>query len=161
MLYYPQLCDTFAIEHNINVMEQNNHERFADKAKRKARNFFRWFIAILLLTLVATGLFLVYGTFSEGVRAGTVIKVSKRGTLFKTYEGQMNLETFGALKSKDNLLNEAFQFSVRDEAVIKELEAVSLSGERVNLRYEEKYLSLPFFGETKYFVTDVERASEK
>jgi hypothetical protein len=142
-------------------METKSQERFADKAKRKARNFFRWFIAILLIVLVATGLFLVYGTFSEGVRAGTVIKVSKRGTLFKTYEGQMNMETFGAIKNSGNLLNEAFLFSVRDEAVIKELEAVSLSGERVNLRYEEKYLALPFFGETKYFVTDVERVSEQ
>lgn len=141
-------------------METKTQERFADKAKRKARNFFRWFIAILLVLLVAAGLFLVYGTYSEGVRAGTVIKVSKRGTVFKTYEGQMNLETFGAVTSKENLFNEAFQFSVRDEAVVKELEAVSLSGERVNLRYEEKYLTLPFFGETKYFVTDVERASE-
>jgi hypothetical protein len=100
----------------------------------------------------------VYATYSEGVRAGTVLKISKRGMLFKTYEGQLDLEVFGANVNKENLLNQAFMFSVKDPAVIKDLEAVSLSGERVNLRYEEKYLQLSFLGETKYFVTAVERS---
>jgi hypothetical protein len=134
-----------------------NQENFGQKAKRKVRNFFRWAGVIILLLLVAIGLLVSYVPYSEGVRAGTVLKVSKRGVLFKTYEGQLDLEAFGAAKDKNNLFNQAFMFSVLDENVVKELEAVSLSGERVNLRYQEKYIPLPFMGETKYFVVGVER----
>jgi len=134
-----------------------NQESFGHKAKRKVRNFFRWAGVILLLLMIGIGLFVSYVPYSEGVRAGTVIKVSKRGVVFKTYEGQLELEAFGAAKDKNNLFNQAFLFSVRDESVVKQLEAVSLTGERVNLRYQEKYLPMPFLGETKYFVVGVER----
>lgn len=137
-----------------------NQESFGHKAKRNVRNFFRWAGAIIFLLLIGTGLFVSYVPYSEGVRAGTVIKVSKRGMVFKTYEGQLELEAFGAAKDKSNLFNQAFMFSVRDENVVKELEAVSLTGERVNLRYQEKYLPLPFLGETKYFVVGVERLGQ-
>ncbi len=113
-------------------------------------------MAVILTTVVT--LFLVYAIYREGVRAGTVLKISKRGMLFKTYEGQLDLEVFGANVNKENLLNQAFMFLVKDPAVIKDLDAVSISGERVNLRYEEKYLQLSFLWETKYFVTAVERS---
>jgi hypothetical protein len=138
--------------------QNQTEEKFAEKAKRKIRNFFLWFAAVVVILTTVVTLFLVYATYSEGVRAGTVLKISKRGMLFKTYEGQLDLEVFGANVNKENMLNQAFMFSVKDPAVIKDLETVSLSGERVNLRYEEKYLQLSFLGETKYFVTAVERS---
>ena len=138
----------------------DTQEKFADKAKRKVRNFFRWFFAILLLIVIGFGVFVVYVPYSEGVRAGTVLKVSKRGVVFKTYEGQLDLETFGAAMDPRNPLSQAFMFSVRDEQVVKELEVVSLSGERVNLRYEEKFIKLFFLGETEYFVVGVERTDK-
>lgn len=141
------------------IMETSaeNTEKFADKAKRKVRNFFRWFGAILLLLVIGIGLFVIYVPYSEGVRAGTVLKVSKRGVIFKTYEGQLDLETFGAAQDKNNLFSQAFFFSVKEAAVVKDLEEVSLSGERVNLRYKENFLTIPFLGETKYFVVGIER----
>ncbi len=137
--------------------QQSNTEGFADKAKRKMRNFFLWFVVIAVLVLLALGAFVTYVPYSTGVRAGTVLKVSKRGVIFKTFEGQLDLATIGAKQNKENLFDQAFMFSVRDPEVVRELETVSLSGERVNLRYEEKYVPLPFFGETKYFVVGVER----
>ncbi|MCF8257490.1 MAG: 6-phosphogluconate dehydrogenase [Flavobacteriales bacterium] len=137
---------------------QENQEKFADKAKRKARNFFRWFVAMVLLLVIGFGLFVVFVPYSEGVRAGTVLKVSKRGVIFKTYEGQLDLETFGASLDSKNPFSQAFMFSVREAQVVKDLEAVSLSGERVNLRYKENFFIIPFLGETKYFVMGVERS---
>jgi len=134
-----------------------NTEKFADRAKRKVRNFFRWFVGILLLLLIGVSVFVIYVPYSEGVRAGTVLKVSKRGVIFKTYEGQLDLEAFGAAQDKNNQFSQAFMFSVKEEAVVKDLEEVSLSGERVNLRYKEHFLTIPFLGETKYFVVGVER----
>lgn len=115
---------------------------------------------IIVLLFLAIMLFFYYGTFSTGVRAGIVMKVSKRGTIFKTYEGQMNLETFGAVES-ENIVSETFNFSVvkGNDDLIRQLEEAARSGKRINLRYIERYVTLPWRGETKYFVTGVETNS--
>lgn len=87
-----------------------------------------------------------------------VVKISKKGFLFKTYEGQLNLQTFGANKSP-NMVSESFEFSVEGdrEDLVKILEDASLSGERVSLKYTERLVKFFWRGETKYFVTEVER----
>ncbi|MBL7962690.1 MAG: 6-phosphogluconate dehydrogenase [Flavobacteriales bacterium] len=105
-------------------------------------------------------LFIYYASYSTGVRAGVVVKVSRAGVVFKTWEGQLNLQSFGAVQSTPNQLNEIFNFSVErgDKQVIEELQEASLSGERVNLHYVERYARLPWRGSTSYFVTAVERS---
>jgi hypothetical protein len=109
---------------------------------------------------IATFCFLYWATYEEGVMAGKVLLVSEKGMLFKTYEGKINLETFGALKGTSPIA-ESFDFSVykSDTNLIKELETVSLSGERVNLYFVKHYLTFPWRGDTKYFATRVERLS--
>src|SRR5688500_1627193 len=120
---------------------------------------------VLTLTLIgafvigaAVFSFLYWGVYDEGVRAGNVLRISKKGMLFKTYEGQLNLQTFGALKGANPIM-ESFDFSVEssDEQVLKDLETVALSGERVNLHYVKRYATFPWRGDTKYFITKVER----
>lgn len=117
----------------------------------------RTIVAIILIGLALLAYF-YFGNYSEGVRSGVVVKVSKKGFLFKTYEGQLNLMTFGASKS-NNIVAETFDFSVptHEADLIKELEAVSLTGERVELRYVEKYMQMPWRGDTKYLITKVSR----
>lgn len=128
-------------------------------AKNSMKKFFKKLAIILLVLGVATMLFLYYATLSKGVKSGVIIEVSERGALFKTLEGQMDVMSFGAVKSPNNL-SQTFMFSVKksDDQVFRSLEEVSLTGERVRLRYEEKYVKLFWRGETKYFITDVERA---
>lgn len=123
----------------------------------------RAFVRVLLassVVFVLVMLFLYYGSYSKGVRSGVVIKLSERGMMFKTWEGQINLQSFGAVDAKGNGMNEVFSFSVisGNDSLLKELEAVSLSGERVNLHYVERYARLPWRGETVYFVHRVERS---
>lgn len=132
----------------------------SQKIKGTMKKIFRFLIIVILLIAAAVGSFWYWGVYDEGVRAGTVLRVSKKGMLFKTYEGQLNLETFGALKGVNPIM-EAFDFSVEsdEEAVIKELEAVALTGERVNLHYIRRYKTFPWRGDTKYFITKVERSS--
>lgn len=119
---------------------------------------------LLIVLITGTGVlsFWYWGTYSEGVRSGIVVKVSKKGYLFKTVEGQLNIQTLGAVKGASPL-NESFEFSVSsgDEEVFHQLEAVSLSGERVSLHYIERFAVFPWRGETKYFVRKVERQSTK
>lgn len=118
----------------------------------------------ILLVIILIGFsvmaYLYFGTFSEGIRSGVVIKGSKKGFIFKTYEGQLNLQTFGASKGQ-NMVAENFDFSVptSETEVIKVLEEVSLSGERVSLHYVEKFVTFPWRGDTKYLIIKVERQS--
>ena len=116
-------------------------------------------IAIVVLTAIM--LFLTYGVYSEGTRAGFVIKVSKKGVLVKTWEGQLNLQSFGAT-NPNNAFSEVFDFSVQrgDTSTYKLLQEVSLTGERINLHYKEKYAALPWMGDTRYFVTKIDRLDE-
>jgi hypothetical protein len=121
----------------------------------------KWLKRIVLLALVGVvAIFSIsyWGTYSEGIRSGMVVKISKKGWVFKTYEGQLNLQTFGANKSP-NMVSESFEFSVDadKQEVIKVLEEASLSGERVSLKYAERLAKFFWRGDTKYFVTEVER----
>ncbi|MEX0810594.1 MAG: hypothetical protein WD048_00170 [Chitinophagales bacterium] len=116
------------------------------------------FLIVIIVAAIAVGAFYYFGSYSEGTRAGTVVKVSKRGTLFKTYEGQLNMESFGAVDNKKQL-NEIFEFSIdrNNDSIYNLLQEVALSGERVNLRYKEMFLAVPWRGDTKYFVNGVDR----
>lgn len=111
--------------------------------------------------LIAFGFlaFLYWGTYENGVMAGKVLRISEKGLVFKTYEGKLSLESFGALKGVSPVA-ETFDFSVEssESAVIEQLNEVALSGERVNLHFKKRFMAFPWRGETKYFITQVERS---
>jgi hypothetical protein len=122
-------------------------------------------LRITLLTLLILGIaflsFMYWGVYDDGIRAGTILRISKKGMLFKTYEGQLNLQTFGALKGANPIM-ESFDFSVEgeEETVLKDLGEAALSGERVNLHYIKRYTTFPWRGDTKYFIVKVERSAK-
>ncbi len=98
------------------------------------------------------GLFLLYFAFvyyvpySEGTRAGELIKFSHKGVIVKTYEGEISQGISGA---------QIFKFSVLDE----EKEVIELmkeyQGKYVKLTYIERFGTFFFWGDTKYFITDI------
>jgi hypothetical protein len=103
--------------------------------------------------------FLYWGTYESGVMAGKVLRISEKGFVFKTYEGKLSLESFGALKGVSPVA-ETFDFSVDsgEKDVIEQLNEVALSGERVNLHFKKRFMTFAWRGDTKYFITQVERA---
>jgi len=111
---------------------------------------------VLLALLVLA--FLYWGTYESGVMAGKVLRISEKGFMFKTYEGKLSLESFGALKGVSPVA-ETFDFSVEsgEKTIIEQLNEVALSGERVNLHFEKRFMTFPWRGDTKYFITQVER----
>jgi hypothetical protein len=129
---------------------------------RGLRRFFRSLVLIIVLAAMVVFSFLYFGIYDQGVRAGVVVRISKKGVLFKTYEGQLNMETFGALKGNTPFM-QSFDFSVEKDQqdIVRELEKVSLTGERVNLHYIKRYLKVPWRGNTKYFIREVERIGKK
>ncbi len=112
-----------------------------------------FFVLFLLIFL-----FLYHGTYSKGERAGVVVKITEKGYIFKTFEGQLNTLIPGAVGSTQQNM---FYFSVeRDrQDVIKALKEAALTGERVGLEYEEKYVQFFWRGDTKYFITAVRRTN--
>ena len=111
----------------------------------------RWFIVLLIAFML---LFAVYTwaalnwSYSAGERAGYVQKLSKKGWICKTWEGEL------ALVTMPGTVGEKFFFSVRNDAIAAQINRSI--GRRVSLDYEE-HLGLPStcFGETSHFITGV------
>lgn len=111
-------------------------------------------IALVLIFLVYTIINTTF-TYSEGNRAGKLIKFSHKGYVFKTYEGELNLGGVSTING-GILVNNMWYFSVADQAVADSLSI--LEGRDVSLHYKEKLSTLPWRGDTKYIVTKVTEA---
>ena len=87
-------------------------------------------------------------TYSQGDRAGYIQKLSKKGWICKTWEGEL------AMVNLPGAMQERFPFTVRSDSLATVMNG--LMGSRVSLTYEE-HRGLPgnCFGETNYFVTGV------
>jgi hypothetical protein len=87
-------------------------------------------------------------TYSRGERAGLLQKISQRGWLCKTWEGELQLNAL------PGLVPEKFLFSVRSDSIASELN--KRAGERVVLNYaQHKGVPGSCFGDTEYFVTGI------
>ena len=84
--------------------------------------------------------------YSDGERAGYIQKLSRKGWVCKTWEGELSMINYPGAAP------EIFHFSVRDSKMAKEIETVV--GKRVALSYEQ-HVNVPSscFGETEYFIT--------
>ena len=88
-------------------------------------------------------------TYSEGTRSGVLTKVSKKGYVFKTYEGELNV---GGLNQGDGTIMplSIFKFSISDKAVYDKLE--HQQGKKVVLHYKQVIHNFFWQGESDYFV---------
>ena len=138
------------------------NQSFGQKVKGTTKRIVKWTVGLGLLFFIALFCFYYFSVYETGVMAGRVLRVTQKGVMFKTYEGKLSLDTFGALKGASPIA-ETFDFSVEsdDEQVIKALEEVSLSGERVNLHFVKRYKTFFWRGDTKYFVNKVERVGNQ
>ena len=108
-------------------------------------------IILILVATVILGIsgyfaFIYYASFSEGYRSGELIKISNKGMVFKTWEGELSQGIAGA---------QIFKFSVldSDQKVIQQMK--DLQGEYVKVTYVEKYRTFSWWGDTRYFVKEV------
>ena len=101
-------------------------------------------------------LFLYYANYSEGYRAGVPMKISHKGTIFKTYEGQLNIG--GLTNNAEGVIPSTWEFSIhpKDKEVFEKIDEAIENNKRAKLYYQEKYAALFWRGDTKYFVTKVE-----
>jgi len=102
-------------------------------------------LAVLILLAAGWVWLTLNWNYSEGERAGYVQKLSKKGWICKTWEGELALVTMpGAIPEK-------FLFTVPDDDTASLINA--MAGRRVVLKYEQhKFIPSSCFGETEYFV---------
>jgi hypothetical protein len=109
-------------------------------------------IAIGAVVLVVGGFalytfFTLSFSYSSGERVGYVQKLSKKGWMCRTWEGEL------AMSPMPGVPPQIFAFTVPDEAVAQKVRTAE--GKRVALVYEQKRgVPSSCFGETEYFVTD-------
>jgi hypothetical protein len=120
----------------------------------KVKKFFIW---IVVLTILGFVLYFLAGnyTYSEGSQTGYLVKFSKKGYVFKTYEGELNLGGMNA--SNNSVVNNIWHFSVSDseQGAIDSLHL--FEGKVVKVYYREKVRNYVWQGETPFFVYKVER----
>jgi hypothetical protein len=110
---------------------------------------------VVLILLFAAALFVwwhYFFTYSSGYRYGLLQKFSKRGAMFKTYEGEMILSS---VKGNNNvaLASEKFYFSVTDDGVAQQMD--NLQGHGVTVHYKQKNSSAFWRGDSEYIVDSV------
>ncbi|TDE07766.1 6-phosphogluconate dehydrogenase [Flavobacterium sandaracinum] len=114
------------------------------------RKFLMVTIAIVVLFIVGYFTFLYNATYSEGFRSGELIKVSNKGVAFKTWEGEISQGISGA---------QIFSFSVMDSEEKVILDLKEIEGQYVQVKYVERYRTFPWWGDSRYFITDVKKVN--
>jgi hypothetical protein len=115
-----------------------------------------WMILVLLIILIPIVIFALWAwvalgyTYAVGERAGYVQKISKKGWLCKTWEGEL------AMANLPGTMPQIFSFTVRSDSIAHVIE--QNAGKQVSLTYEQhRGVPTSCFGETEYFVTRVAR----
>jgi hypothetical protein len=110
-------------------------------------------ILLIPIVIVALWVWVALGwTYAKGERAGYVQKISKKGWLCKTWEGEL------AMANLPGTMPQIFPFTVRNDSIARVIE--QNAGKQVSLTYEQhRGVPTSCFGETEYFVTGVHKLS--
>jgi len=111
-------------------------------------------ITTLLVLLIGSGIFLwrYYYVFGEGVKAGELNYMVRKGVAFKTWEGKLIQTGYRSLVPGSVQSNE-FEFSVVNESIAQTLK---LSGGKiVELGYKEYFAGIPWRGQSRYIVDTI------
>jgi hypothetical protein len=123
------------------------------KKKRSKLLLIPLVILLIPAVIIALWIWIALGwTYAKGERAGYVQKISKKGWLCKTWEGEL------AMANLPGTMPQIFAFTVRSDSIAHLIE--QNAGKQVSLTYEQhRGVPTTCFGETEYFVTAVQRTS--
>jgi hypothetical protein len=117
------------------------------------KRFMRWITFIIILVLVVLFWWKYFYTYSDGYRSGLLQKLSHKGNIFKTYEGELVQRSIVSTNNV-GIASEKFYFSVATDSVAKAMQ--TFEGKNVKLHYLQKNGTLPWRGESEYIVDQVE-----
>ncbi|HPG11365.1 MAG TPA: hypothetical protein PLU37_07540 [Chitinophagaceae bacterium] len=111
------------------------------------KKFLRRTLILGILVLAFCFYWFFYNVYSNGERTGILIKVTHKGNVFKTNEGEMWL----SCRLMTN--PEKFYFSVTNDSIYQLLK--NLQDECVQLEYKQYRATIPWRGDSKYIITGV------
>lgn len=122
-------------------------------AKKKHHRILALVLALVLIpaVIVALWIWVALGyTYASGERAGYVQKISKKGWLCKTWEGEL------AMANLPGTMPQIFTFTVRNDSIAHVIE--QNIGKQVSLTYQQhRGVPTTCFGETEYFIIDAQK----
>ncbi len=126
------------------------------KEKSGLRKFLWRFSLIACLVLAFLVYWFYFNVYSDGERTGLLTKLSHKGNVFKTYEGEVLIGNFQ--QAPNVMVPEKFYFSVKSEKLADTL--MKLQGKVISLKYHQYRKTLPWRGESVYLVTDLARVGQ-
>jgi hypothetical protein len=120
--------------------------------KRKLRKFFMWLTTIVVIILIIFVYVKYFYTYSDGYRAGLLQKFSRKGNVFKTYEGELILSSVSG-NNNTIIASEKFLFSVTNDSLAARLD--TLQGRNVILHYKQKHSPVFWRGDSPYLVDGI------
>jgi hypothetical protein len=119
---------------------------------RTTKKIVKWITFIVLVVLAAFIYWKYFYTYSEGYRAGLLQKFSSKGTVFKTYEGEMILSSVSSTKDVA-LASEKFYFTLINKELVRSFDM--LQGKNIIVHYKQKNGAMFFRGDSEYLVDSV------
>ncbi|MBI1341595.1 MAG: hypothetical protein GC171_01540 [Terrimonas sp.] len=133
--------------HFDDIHPQENEALVKPARGRGFRRFLLRFFFLLIIIGAAAVYWFYFNVYSEGERKGTLIKITHKGNLFKTDEGEMWLSCRQLVNS------EKFYFSITNDSLANVLK--NLQDECVQMTYKQYRKTVPWRGDSKYIVTGV------
>jgi hypothetical protein len=137
---------------NMETSAQATNSNLPNAPSKSVWKKYALWISLALIVIWFIYYFICGLTYSDGKRSGVLIKVSRKGYIFKTYEGDLNS---GGISQGDGTImpNAIFKFSVTEKSVFEKLEA--FQGKKVILDYKQVMKNFFWQGDTDYFIYDV------
>ena len=121
------------------------------------KKFLRIFVAVVVLGLIIFISVRYYFPVGEGVKAGELNYIVKKGYIFKTYEGKL-IQNGLRSKAPNTVESYEFVFSVCGDSVAQKL--MINSGKTVLLHYREYIGSIPWRGYSNFIVDSIVSISD-
>ena len=141
----------------MSIQDYQNSAKNRVASWRLGRKFL-WICLIVLACFAIYAAFIIYFPYSDGTRTGVLRKLSHKGYVFKTWEGELQMPGATMLGDGSQLTTSAtWTFSVdrnRPE-VIEKLKEAESKGKPVTVHYVQHIKQMDWRGETVYFVDNV------
>lgn len=113
-------------------------------------------VILSVLTLIIYAVLLSPGIpYSDGTRSGVIRRISNKGFIIKTWEGELDLVT-NEQNGADAIVREIFHFSISSPEMAMEIREKEKTGKRTTLYYREYKFRGIRHGMTNYDIYKVE-----
>jgi hypothetical protein len=125
---------------------------FRTRFMKTTRVIFRWLLILIIIFGSSVIYWKYFFTYSEGYRAGLLQKFSSKGSIFKTYEGELILSSVSSNREVA-LASEKFLFSMTNKSLVRSFD--TLQGDMVIVHYKQKNGTVFWRGDSQYLVDSI------